>query len=64
LDRLALALPDIRRWLEARSMMFSSRCEILGLQEGGTKPPFVVRELEENEESTIIVVGRPSSHPQ
>jgi GNAT superfamily N-acetyltransferase len=60
LDRLALTLPDIPRWLEARSMLLSGRCEVLGLEEGGADPRFVVRELEEGEESAIIVVGRPA----
>jgi GNAT superfamily N-acetyltransferase len=61
LDRLALTLPDIPRWLEARSMLLSGRCEVLGLEEGGSEPQFVARELEESEESAIIVVDRPAS---
>jgi GNAT superfamily N-acetyltransferase len=61
LDRLALTLPDIPRWLEARSMLLSGRCEVLGLEEGGSEPRFVARELEESEEPGIIVVGRPAS---
>jgi GNAT superfamily N-acetyltransferase len=59
LDRLAHALPDIPRWLYARSMLLSSRCEVLGLAEGGTEPQFVARELEESEDRAICVVGRP-----
>ena len=45
LDRLALILPDISRWLEARSMLLSGRCEVLGLEEGASELRFVVREL-------------------
>ena len=58
-DRLAHALPDIPRWLYARSMLLSGRCEVLGLAEGGPEPHFVARELEESEDRAICVVGRP-----
>ena len=59
LDRLANALPDIPRWLYARSMLLSGRCEVLGLAGGGPEPQFVVRELEESEYRSICVVGHP-----
>ena len=59
LDRLARALPDIPRWLYAKSLLFSGRCEVLGLAEGGPEPQFVVRELEESEYRSICVVGHP-----
>ena len=59
LDGLAHALPDIPRWLYARSMLLSGRCEVLGLAEGGPEPQFVARELEESEDRAICVVGRP-----
>ena len=59
LDRLAHALPDIPRWLYARSMLLSGRCEVLGLAEGGPEPQFVARELEESEDQAVCVVGRP-----
>jgi GNAT superfamily N-acetyltransferase len=59
LDRLANALPDIPRWLYARSMLLSGRCEVLGLADGGPEPQFVARELEESEDRAICVVGRP-----
>jgi GNAT superfamily N-acetyltransferase len=59
LDRLAHTLPDIPRWLYVRSMLLSGRCEVLGLAEGGPEPQFVVRELEESEDRTVCVVGRP-----
>jgi len=59
LDRLAHALPDIPRWLYVRSMLLSGRCEVLGLAEGGPKPQFVARELEESEDRAVCVVGRP-----
>ena len=42
-------------------MLLSGRCEVLGLEEGAPMPSFVARELEEGEEQTIYVVGRPSS---
>ncbi|MDX6380325.1 MAG: hypothetical protein QOI57_1349 [Rubrobacteraceae bacterium] len=42
-------------------MMLSGRCEVIGLEEGGSERQFVVRELEESQESAIIVVGRPAS---
>jgi hypothetical protein len=57
LDRLAHALPDIPRWLHVRSMLLSGRCEVLGLAEGGSKPQFVARELEESEDRAVCVVG-------
>jgi GNAT superfamily N-acetyltransferase len=59
LDRLAHALPDIPRWLYARSMLLSGQCEVLGLAEGGPEPQFVARELEESEHRTVCVVGSP-----
>jgi GNAT superfamily N-acetyltransferase len=59
LDRLAYALPDIPRWLYTRSMLLSGRCEVLGLEEGGSEPQFVARELEEGEDGSVCVVGRP-----
>ncbi len=59
LDRLANALPDIPRWLYARSMLLSGRCEVLGLAEEGPEPQFVARELEESEDWAVSVVGRP-----
>ncbi len=42
-------------------MLFSDRCEVLGLKEGGPGPSFVARELEESEDRLICVVGRPSA---
>lgn len=33
-QRLALALPDIPKWVETRSMLLSGACEILGFREG------------------------------
>jgi GNAT superfamily N-acetyltransferase len=59
LYRLAHALPDIPRWLYARSMLLSGRCEVLDLAEGGPGPQFVARELEESENRAVCVVGRP-----
>jgi GNAT superfamily N-acetyltransferase len=59
LDRLAHTLPDIPRWLYARSMLFAGRCEVLGLAEEAPEPQFVARELEESEDRAICVVGRP-----
>jgi hypothetical protein len=41
-------------------MLLSGQCEVLGLEEGGSEPQFVARELEESEESAIIV-DRPES---
>ncbi len=61
LDRLAHALPDIPRWLYVRSMLLSSRCEVLGLAEEGPEPQFLARELEESEDRAICVVGRPQA---
>jgi len=59
LDRLFDALPDIPRWLYARTMLLSGRCEVLGLAEPGPEPQFVARELVESEDRAICVVGRP-----
>jgi GNAT superfamily N-acetyltransferase len=59
LVRLAHALPDIPRWLYTRSILLSGRCEVLGLEEGGSEPQFVVRDLEESEDRSVFVVGRP-----
>jgi hypothetical protein len=59
-ERLAGSLPDIPRWLYARSMLLSGRCEVLGLEEGSSGPSFVARELEEREDRWFCVVGRPS----
>jgi GNAT superfamily N-acetyltransferase len=61
LHRLAHALPDIPRWLYARSMLLSGRCEVLGLAEGGPEPQFVARELDESENRAVCVVGRPQA---
>lgn len=59
LERLASAMPDVPRWLETRSMLLSGECEVLDLEEGGLR--FVARELEESEDQSICVVGRPSA---
>lgn len=61
-ERRALArpLPDVPRWLEVRSMLFSGECEVLGFEEGEPGPSFVARELEESEDQLICVMGRPS----
>jgi hypothetical protein len=61
LDRLAHALPDIPQWLETRSMLLSGQCEVLGLEEASPETSFVARELEEREDRSICVVGRPSA---
>lgn len=56
---LARSLPDIPRWLYARSMLLANRCEVLGLKETEAGPSFVARELEERENQWFCVVGRP-----
>lgn len=53
LNRLARSLPDIPRWVEPRSLLFSGECEVFGAGEGG----FVVRDPED---AGISVVGHPS----
>ncbi|MCI0488517.1 MAG: GNAT family N-acetyltransferase [Blastocatellia bacterium] len=54
-NRLALALPDIPRWVETRSVLLSGRCEVLGLRE--TEPfSFAVRS---SEVRLVSVVGFP-----
>lgn len=60
-ERLARVLPDVPRWLETRSMLLSGQCEVLGLEEGGSEPCFVARELEEGEDQSIYIVGCPSA---
>ncbi|MGF1471492.1 MAG: GNAT family N-acetyltransferase [Rubrobacteraceae bacterium] len=63
-ERLAALLPDIPRYLEARSLLLLGSCEVLGLeqgQRGSPEPSFVAREMEEDEEQMIYVVGHPSS---
>ena len=60
MERLAESLPDVPRWLYARSMLLSGRCEVLGLEETLSGPSFVARELEEREDRWYCVVGRPS----
>jgi GNAT superfamily N-acetyltransferase len=60
LDRLAHVLPGLPRWLYTRSILLSGRCEVLGLEEGGSEPQFVARELEESEDRSVCVVDRPS----
>lgn len=59
-ERLAGSLPDVPRWLYARSMLLSGRCEVLGLEEARSGPSFVARELEDREDRWFYVVGRPS----
>ena len=60
MERLAESLPDVPRWLYARSMLLSGRCEVLGLEDTPSGPSFVARELEEREDRWFCVVGRPS----
>ena len=54
-NRLALALPDIPRWVETRSMLLSGRCEVMGLQEAESLS-FVVRGPEDE---LVSVIGFP-----
>ena len=54
-NRLALALPDIPRWVETRSMLLSSHCEVMGLEET-RQPSFALRSAEME---LISVVGFP-----
>lgn len=61
-EQLAHLLPDIPRYLETRSMMLSGWCEVLGFEQAeqvGPEPSFVARELEEDEDQMIYVVGCP-----
>ena len=60
MERLAGSLPDVPRWLYARSMLLAGRCEVLGLEEARSGPSFVARELEEREDRWFCVVGHPS----
>lgn len=55
-DGLARALPDVPRWVEARSALLSGRAEVLGLS--GNRRNFVVRSLRE---PLVMVVGRPEA---
>ncbi len=57
---MAVALPDIPRWVEPRSLLFSGECEVFGFAEDGEvgEGAFVVRDPEE---AGISVVGRPSA---
>jgi hypothetical protein len=51
---MAVALPDIPRWVEPRSLLLSGECEVFGAGEGG----FVVRDPED---VGISIVGHPSA---
>jgi len=53
---LALLLPDVPRWVETRSMLFSGDCEVIGLIESGS-PSFIVKCPRTG---LMAVVGRPS----
>jgi len=55
LKKLALALPDIPKWVETRSLLLSGRCQLFGLDETGTLS-FVVRNAELK---LISIVGFP-----
>jgi GNAT superfamily N-acetyltransferase len=52
---LARTLPDVPRWLETRSILFSDCCEVLGLDEG-ERTSFIARDTEDG---LTCVVGRP-----
>jgi len=54
---LAARLPDIPRWVEARSLLLSGQCAVFGLREEPTQS-FVVRDLSIE---SVTVVGSPSS---
>ncbi|HEX2741749.1 MAG TPA: hypothetical protein VHM69_15005 [Rubrobacter sp.] len=53
---LAGALPDIPRWVEARSTLLGG-CELFGLDEEGEEPSFIVRDAVY---PLVSVVGCPS----
>ncbi len=55
-SRLALALPDVAKWVETRSMLLSGDCEILGLEEQAGMD-FVLRDPQTR---LISVVGWPA----
>ncbi len=57
---MAVALPDIPRWVEPRSLLLSGECEVFGADEDGKigECGFVVRDPEE---AGISIVGRPSA---
>ncbi len=57
---MALALPDIPRWVEPRSLLFSGECEVFGFAEDGEagEGGFVVRDPEE---AGVSVVGQTSA---
>lgn len=55
LTRLAKSLPDVPRWIEPRSLLFSGECEVFGLTDDETG--FVIRDPED---VGVSVVGRPS----
>lgn len=56
LKRLAIALPDIPRWVETRSLLLKGECELFGLdQENGLA--FVINSAEAE---LVSVVGHPS----
>jgi hypothetical protein len=52
---IARRLPDIPRWVEARSLLLSGDCEIFGLADGASLS-FAVRDPSTG---SVIVVGRP-----
>lgn len=57
--RLLRDLPDTPRWVEARSILLSESFEVLGLEEGGEEPCFVVRDTASTS-IYVCVVGYPA----
>lgn len=58
LHKLAMALPDIPRWVETRAMLLSNQCEIFGLKEVG-ELSFVVSSTKTK---LISIVGHPDKN--
>jgi GNAT superfamily N-acetyltransferase len=52
---IAQRLPDIPRWVEARSLLLSGHCEIFGLEDG-EQPSLAARDPSTG---SVIVIGRP-----
>ncbi|MEP7274484.1 MAG: hypothetical protein ABI882_23540, partial [Acidobacteriota bacterium] len=58
LRRVALLLPDIPRWVEARSMLLAGQCSLFGLDESSGLAVVVARP----EQELAVVIGSPARH--
>lgn len=55
-QQVAQRLPDLPRWVEARSLLLHDLCTLFGLQQ----EPDLAMVIRDAEDGTLFVVGRPS----